>query len=103
MANRADIQKWLIDADDSVLIVIDIQDSFLKKYEHKVSKPMVARAAWLVGVARALQVPIVAMAEDIDNAGTLTQAILEVLPINAPVHIKECFNLAGQPETTRLD
>jgi hypothetical protein len=33
------LKNRLIDVDDSVLIVIDVQDSFLKKYEKEIGEP----------------------------------------------------------------
>jgi nicotinamidase-related amidase len=98
MGIGANIRKNLIDVNDSVLIVIDIQDSFLKKYEREVSSSIVERSVWLIRVGLALNVPVVATAEDIDQAGTLTQSLLDVIPADVKVHSKNSFNLADQPE-----
>jgi nicotinamidase-related amidase len=98
MSNNTDIKKSLVNVDDSVLIVIDIQDSFLEKYDAAVSKPLIEKVVWLLKVAGHLNVPVVAMAEDIDNVGNLNQSIQNSLPKGVKVHNKNAFGLAGNPE-----
>jgi len=94
---NTDIKKSLVDVDDSVLLVIDVQDSFLEKYDDKVGKPLLEKVVWLLKVAEHLNVPVVAMAEDIDNAGNLNQSIRNALPKDVKVHNKNAFGLAGNP------
>ncbi len=98
MSNNTDIKKSLVDVDDSVLIVIDIQDSFLEKYDDTVGKPLLEKVVWLLKVAGHLNVPVVAMAEDIDNAGNLSQSIQNSLPKDMKVHNKNAFGLAGNSD-----
>ena len=98
MAISANIQQNLINADDSVLVVIDIQDHFLAKYDNAISQSLVEKAAWMVKLARVLNVPVVVMGEDIDNIGSVNQSILDALPDDIRVHNKNNFGLAGQPE-----
>ena len=98
MRENTDIQKSLVDVDDSILVVIDIQDSFLEKYDDTVGKPLLEKVVWLLKLAEHLNVPMVAMAEDIDNAGNLNQSIRNVLPKDAKIHNKNAFSLAANPE-----
>jgi len=91
------ITETLIDVDDSVLIVIDIQDYFLRKYDAAISRAVVERVVWLLHVARLLEVPVVAMAEDIVANGPLTQPIQNALPPGGTVHDKDFFGAAGNP------
>ncbi len=98
MSKCADIKRSLVDVEDSVLVVIDIQDRFLAKCDNATTQAMVEKVAWLLQVAQFLGVPVVAMAEDMDNVGNLTQAILEALPEGTKVHNKNAFNLADNPE-----
>lgn len=98
MSKSADIRKSLVNVDDSVLVVIDIQDSFLQKYDAAVSKPLLEKVIWLLKIADCLKVPVVAMAEDIDNAGNLNSSILNGLPNDVKVHNKNAFGLAGNPD-----
>ena len=87
------IQRSLIDVNDSVLLIIDIQEHFLRKYDREKSQRLVAHVAWLMMVARHLQVPIVAMAEDIRRSGGLVTAIANALPEGTEVHDKDVFSL----------
>jgi nicotinamidase-related amidase len=98
MSNNTDIKKSLVDVDDSVLVVIDIQDSFLEKYDDTVGKSLLETVVWLLKVAGHLNVPVVAMAEDIDNAGNLNQSIQKALSKDVKIHNKNAFGLAGNPD-----
>lgn len=88
----------LISVDDSVLVIIDIQAHFLKKYEQQVAENLLARVCWLQGVANAMGVPAVAMAEDILECGGLHPAVVERLPKDTQIFDKNYFGLAGHPE-----
>lgn len=98
MTSSSDIRQSLVEVDDSVLVVIDIQDSFLNKYDNAKTQALVGKVAWLLQVAQHLDVPVVAMGEDIENVGPLNQAVQDALPEGARVHSKDAFNLADNPE-----
>ncbi len=98
MSKNPDIKGSLVDVNDSVLVVIDIQDSFLQKYDDTVGKPLLEKVVWLLKVAGHLDVPVVAMAEDIANAGNLNQSILNALSSDVKVHNKNTFGLADNPQ-----
>jgi nicotinamidase-related amidase len=87
----------LFDRDRSCLVVIDVQQYFLDKLQPDQRAPLVARIAWLMRVARALGIPIIATAEDIANDGPLVAPLLDELPDGSTVHDKMVFGLAGQP------
>jgi len=86
----------LFDRDRSCLVVIDVQQYFLDKLPVEQPERLVGRIAWLMRVARALDIPIVATAEDIATDGPLVDTIARELPDNAQVHDKILFGLAGQ-------
>lgn len=98
MNPAGDLQRRLVEVDDSLLAVIDIQDSFLDKYPPQQSRDLVERVTWLLCVAELLRVPVVAMAEDIGRAGGLHAAVAAALPSSAPVFDKNAFGLADNPE-----
>jgi len=98
MSTNSSVRNTLIDVDDSVLIVIDIQDHFLDKYDQAISQSLVARVEWLLQVASQLEVPVVAMAEDIQSSAGLNQNIAACLPAGTRVHDKNAFGLAANPE-----
>lgn len=98
MSDVSDLRKSLVDVDDSVLLVIDIQDYFLQKLDRAKSEGLVAKVVWLLHVARHLGVPVVAMAEDMDRTGPLHSAVHDALPPGAKIHNKDFFGLAANPE-----
>jgi nicotinamidase-related amidase len=87
----------LFDRDRSCLIVIDVQQHFLDKLPADQRSPLVARIAWLMRVARSLDIPIIATAEDIANDGPLVPELVDELAPGTAVHDKMVFGLAGQP------
>ncbi len=98
MSKHKNIKRSLINVENSILVIIDIQDSFLKKYNDTVSKSLLEKTVWTLKVAKQLNIPVVAMAEDINHAGTLNHNILDELPKNTKIHNKDSFGLTGQGE-----
>jgi nicotinamidase-related amidase len=87
----------LIDADDSVLIIIDVQDTFLNKLPLQESERLVTRACWLIKVAQWKQIPILVTAEEL-NQQPLTSVLVQSLPAGTPIFDKLSFGLANQPD-----
>jgi nicotinamidase-related amidase len=81
----------LLERDDCVLIVIDVQPGF------DPPGPVIARIAWLAGVAAALGVPVVVTEEDPGRNGPTAPAVIARLPTGT-THPKPVFGLAGDPE-----
>ena len=92
------LERKLIDVDDSVLLVIDVQDRFLEKYAVSEQEILKNRIGWVIDVAVRLQVPVVAMAEDIPQMGSVTPSIAEKFPPDTPIFNKMIFGLAGSSE-----
>jgi nicotinamidase-related amidase len=88
----------LLDAGDSILIVIDVQDFFLNKLEKPIARRLVERIRWLVQVANWLEIPVMVTAEDIPDCGPTTAPVREVLPADASDLNKLIFGLAGQQD-----
>jgi nicotinamidase-related amidase len=88
----------LIDVNDSVLVVIDVQDAFLQKCPQDAADLIVNRVGWLMDVAKLLSVPIIVTAEDVEHCGSITTSLAEKLPPQTPVYDKMIFNLADNPE-----
>ena len=83
----------LLELGDSVLVVVDAQPGFLSGGDD-----VVARIAWLVRVAAALDVPIVVTEEEPDRNGPTDPAIAERLPPGTKAFAKPIFGLADVPE-----
>jgi nicotinamidase-related amidase len=85
----------LIDADDSLLVVVDVQATFLDKLPEAESAILLERICWLIGVARWARVPQVVMGEDIPRSGTLHPTVAAALAAGTLVHDKRHFGLAA--------
>lgn len=83
---------------EALLAVIDVQEVFLAKLPEAERAPLLARIAWLIRLARALEIPVLAMAEDIPANGPPVAAVRDALPPGTTVHDKRVFGLTGQPD-----
>jgi nicotinamidase-related amidase len=91
----------LLDTDSCVLIVIDLQPGFYVNREDVDPgefSAVVATAARLVGLARALGIPVVVTEEDPDLNGATAAEVIERLPPGAAVLPKPVFDLAADDE-----
>jgi len=88
----------LIDVDDSILIVIDVQEYFLAKLPAEERELLVNRIGWLTSVAIKLNVPLVVTAESIPELGGVAPPIVEKLAPDTPIFNKMVFGLAEDHE-----
>jgi nicotinamidase-related amidase len=88
----------LLDVADGLLVVIDAQPSFYGGEPVPAQAVALARAAWLTGVATALDVPVVVTEEDAARNGPTDPAIATRLPAGTPVLAKRVFDAADQPD-----
>ena len=89
----------LMERERSCLVVIDVQQYFLDKLPPEWRAPLVERIAWLMEVARLLDIPIIATAEDVERDGPLVPELARRLPESAPaVFNKMVFGLWGQAD-----
>jgi len=84
----------LMEIEDSILIVIDVQEHFLAKLPPEERGPLTERIGWLIGAAAHLEVPVIATAEHIDELGGVAPPIARSLPSECPVFDKHVFGLA---------
>ena len=90
------VNSSLIDVNDSLLIVIDIQPSFVKKESKDGGNSLLQRMCWVIKVANWLKVPLVVTAEDIPHNGSVSDEIAELLPPGTKIYNKMTFGLAAQ-------
>src|SRR5258706_9968480 len=88
----------LLDIKDSMLIVIDIQPSFVKKETKDGNNPLLQRMCWVIKVANWLKVPLIVTAEDILNTGNICYEVAQILPPNTKIFNKMTFGLAAQAD-----
>jgi nicotinamidase-related amidase len=88
--------------EDCLLIVIDAQPGFhpddLPASDRARARSALERAAWLVALARALDVPAVVTEEEPERNGPTDASIAARLAPGTPVLTKPTFGLAGTPE-----
>ena len=87
----------LIEADDSVLFVIDVQPAFLGKVEPGVADDLTDRIGWLVTLANRLDVPVLVTEEEPVDNGATHETVVAALGATLPRHAKPTFGLAGTP------
>jgi nicotinamidase-related amidase len=91
----------LIRRADSALLVIDTQEGFYGEQRADVDREAfelaVARVAWIAGLARALEVPVVVTEEDPETNGATAPSVLARLPASAAVLVKPVFAAGDNP------
>ena len=87
----------LLDADDSVLVVIDTQEGFLRKLPAVEGSELVDRIRWLCRLAMWLGVPVVVTEEAPERNGPTAQSIRDVLAPGTSRHSKPVFDLSACP------
>jgi nicotinamidase-related amidase len=87
----------LVEARDSVLVVVDVQDAFVRKLPPADAHAIAGRTAWLVGAAGWLEVPVVVTAEDLPRLGGPVDEVARRLPPGAAIHDKMVFDLTAEP------
>ena len=97
MAGQRSIQQQLTDRADSVLVVVDVQHSFVDKLNEGEAGPLLNRIRWTVEMAGFLNIPIVVTAEDIESVGETVPFVAEVFPDGTTEHDKTTFGLCGDP------
>lgn len=91
------MRQQLTDRDDSVLIVVDVQQRFLDKLDHDHVGPLVNRIRWIIEMANHMNIPIVVTAEDIASVGTTVPHVAEAFPEGTTEHNKMTFGLCSDP------
>ena len=88
----------LIEVKDSLLIVIDIQPSFVKKEATDDNDSLLQRMVWVIKVANWLNVPLIVTAEDILHSGNISDEVAQILPPDTKIYNKMNFGLAAQSD-----
>lgn len=85
----------ILDAEDSLLLVVDIQERLIPAiHDHK---RVLDNTLWLIGVAQALEVPILASEQYPQGLGHSDPALLELLPEESIME-KTHFSCAASPQ-----
>jgi nicotinamidase-related amidase len=92
----------LIDLADSLLLVIDLQEPFLRKIDPDVAVRLVDRARFVVEAALGLAVPLIVTVEDPARHGLTARPVGDLLPPDQIQHDKWVFGLCGQPNLAEV-
>jgi nicotinamidase-related amidase len=87
----------LLDAQDSILIVIDVQAAFACKLTSGEARGILSRIGWVVGAASWFGIPVVVTAEDLTRLGGATDEVSRQLSRGTVVHNKMIFALTSEP------
>jgi nicotinamidase-related amidase len=90
--------SYLLEVKDSMLIVIDIQPSFVKKENPAENNLLLQRMCWVIKVANWLNIPLIVTAEDISHSGNISDEVAHVLPPDTKIYNKIIFGLAAQSD-----
>ncbi|GLS28650.1 Nicotinamidase-related amidase [Mesorhizobium albiziae] len=88
----------MIEPDDSILVVIDVQEGFLKKLEPARRDPMVDRCRFLIEAALCMTIPIFVTVEEPDVNGPTIPVLRALLGPGVPDWEKNVFGLCGQDD-----
>jgi nicotinamidase-related amidase len=86
----------IIDPKDSILLLIDLQEGFLKKLGAERREWIIDHCRFLVEIARRMSIPVFATVEDPGRNGMTTERVLACLEKGAPQRDKRFFGLCGQ-------
>jgi nicotinamidase-related amidase len=98
MHEKAVRDAALIDADECVLIIIDVQQKFLDKLDRNQRVPMVNRIGWITDMAGRFDMPVVVTAEDMENSNGTVPQVAAKLPPGTTEYNKMSYGLAGEPD-----
>ena len=88
----------LLEVNDSLLVVIDIQPSFVKKESEDGDNSLLQRMCWVINVANWLNVPLVVTAENIPHNGSVASEVEELLPPDTKIYNRMTFGLTAQAD-----
>lgn len=92
------LNQTLVEVNDCILIIIDIQDYFLKKLPPERVELLISRVGWLMEIAKILKVPMLVTAEESGRLNGMTESLALKIPPGTPVFNKMSFGLASQAE-----
>lgn len=88
----------VIDPADSILLVIDLQEGFLKKLSAERRAAIVDHCRFLVEVAARFQIPLFATVEDPDKNGVTTEPVRACFERGLAQRDKRIFGLCSQDD-----
>ena len=94
----APAQPAMIDQHDSILLVIDLQDGFLKKLTTERRESVIDHCRFVVETAVRFDIPLMVTVEDSPRNGMTTERVYGCIDPAAPQRDKRFFGLCSQPD-----
>jgi nicotinamidase-related amidase len=91
-------QQGLVDSQETILLLIDIQDEFLKKLPHEQAEALLDNVRFLSEVGIRLEIPILVTVEEAASNGSLHPSLKAVLGPDVSERDKVYFGLCGQED-----
>jgi nicotinamidase-related amidase len=88
----------VIDRQDSILLVIDLQDGFLKRLSLERKEAVIDHCRFLVEAATRFSVPVFVTVEDPGKNGMTAERVYGCISPPAPQRDKRVFGLCGQDD-----
>jgi len=88
----------VIDRQDSILLVIDLQDGFLNKLGPERREAIIDHCRFMVQAAVHFAVPIFVTVEDTSRNGTTAERVYSCIDPRVPQRDKRIFGLCGQDD-----
>jgi nicotinamidase-related amidase len=95
------VTEGLLEARDSILIVIDVQATFARKLRPADARGIALRTGWLIGAARWLDIPVLITAENLPSLGGPMEEVAQWLAADALIHNKMVFDLTEEPHIVK--
>jgi len=86
----------LINKEDCLILIIDVQEQFIKGLSQEVTQKLIHKIKHLIKVAQVLDIPIIVTAEDIQKNNTIHEELLEVLEKKVKIFDKFIYSCWGQ-------
>jgi len=87
----------LIDRDDSVLVIVDCQEGFLKKLEPQRRDFILATMDFVINVATRLSIPSIVSVEEPHKHGPTVTSLMASLPPDTVEYPKTAFSVTDEP------
>jgi nicotinamidase-related amidase len=95
------VPEGLLEAQDSILIGIDVQAAFSRKLQPTDARGIALRTGWLIGAARWFDIPVLMTAENLPSLGGPIGEVAQWLAADALIHNKMVFDLTAERDIVK--
>ena len=88
----------LANLEDCFLLIIDVQDFFMKGFTDKEREILLLKLVHLIKLAKVLNIPVIITAEDIQKNGSIPKEIQKIVPRGTKILNKLIYSCWGQED-----